>query len=452
MSSAFYSAVYCGVVNVKPGDLVRVVTSGGLIIDGIVLPTTEFTSESHIVLKLSSGYNIGVSLEGARVEVLAENYLRLAAPEEPRGVSVIKSGGQLNIAFVSTGGTIVSKVEYETGAVKPALSANDLVEFVPELRELAGELVVSDFMRKFSENMTPEDWSRASEEVGRYLKSGVDGVIVAHGTDTMAYTAAALAFSLRNLGNPVVLVGAQRSSDRPSTDASYNLKACPMIIREAPFAEVVVAMHGSTDDLYVLVHRGVRVRKMHSSRRDAFQSVNDLPLAKVYIRERKFELINKRYIPRTRSPDVHVMNRFSSKVTLLKYYPGMDCEIVDYFVDRGYKGIVIEGTGLGHIREECIESVRRAVEEGVVVAMSTQTIFGRVDLDVYTTGRKLLKAGVVPVDDMLSEVAFVKLSWLLGNYPEEEPAEIGSRLITNLVNEIGGTQSLAVFPRWYHGN
>lgn len=439
-------------VNVKPGDLVRVVTRGGLIIEGIVLPTTEFTSESHIVLKLSSGYNIGVSLEGASVEVLAENHLKVSASEEPRGVSVIKSGGKLNIAFVSTGGTIVSKVEYETGAVKPALSANDLVEFVPELRELAGELVVSDFMRKLSENMTPEDWSRISEEVGRHLKSGVDGVIVAHGTDTMAYTAAALAFSLRNLGNPVVLVGAQRSSDRPSTDASYNLKACPIIVREAPFAEVVVAMHGSTDDLYVLAHRGVRVRKMHSSRRDAFQSVNDLPLAKVYVRERRFELINKRYMPRTRSSEVHVMSRFSSKAALLKYYPGMDCEIIDCFVDRGYRGIVVEGTGLGHIREECVESVRRAVEEGVIVAMSTQTVFGRVDLDVYTTGRKLLKAGVVPVDDMLPEVAFVKLSWLLGNYPEEEPAEIGSMLITNMVNEIGGSQSLTVFPRWYHGN
>jgi len=440
------------VVHVKPGDLVRVVTKSGIILEGVVLPSTEFTSRGFIVLKLSNGYNIGVSLDDAKVDVLVENYLKLAPSEGPQGTTVIRGDGNMRIAFVSTGGTIVSKVEYETGAVKPALSAGDLIEFVPELKEIAAELVVSDFMRKLSENMTPKDWCEISGEVGKYLASGADGVIVAHGTDTMAYTAAALAFSLRGLGNPVIMVGAQRSSDRPSTDALYNLRACPLIIREAPFAEVVVAMHGSSDDQYVLVHRGVRVRKMHSSRRDAFQSINDLPLAKVYIQERKFKLVNRNYIPRSRNVDLVVMNRFSDKVSLIKFYPGMDCEIIDYLVDRGYRGIIVEGTGLGHIRDECIESVRRATELGVIVAMSTQTVFGRVDLNVYTTGRKLLKAGVVPLDDMLAEVAFVKLSWLLGNYPDEEPSEIASKLVTNLVNEIGGTQSFELFPRWYHGD
>ncbi|MCS7099601.1 MAG: Glu-tRNA(Gln) amidotransferase subunit GatD, partial [Sulfolobales archaeon] len=283
-------------VDVRPGDLVRVVKRGGLVIEGVVLPSTEFTSENHLVIKLSSGYNVGVSLEDAVVEVLVEKYLEPATSEETSKVTVFRGGGNLKIAFVSTGGTIVSKVEYETGAVRPALNASDLVEFAPDFQELSSELVVVDFMRKLSENMTPEDWSRISEEVGKYLRSGADGVVVAHGTDTMSYTAAALAFSLRNLGNPVVLVGAQRSSDRPSTDALYNLRACPIVVRDAPFAEVVVAMHGTTDDLYTLIHRGVRVRKMHSSRRDAFQSINDVPLAKVYVREKKFELLNRRYL------------------------------------------------------------------------------------------------------------------------------------------------------------
>lgn len=439
-------------VHVKPGDLVRVVTKSGIILEGVVMPSTEFTSRGFIVLKLSNGYNIGVSLDSAKVEILAESYLKLETSEVPQGVTVMKGDGNMRIAFVSTGGTIVSKVEYETGAVKPALSASDLIEFVPELKEMTAELIVSDFMRKFSENMTPEDWSKISGEVGKYLASGSDGVIVAHGTDTMAYTAAALAFSLRNLGNPVVMVGAQRSSDRPSTDALHNLRACPLVIRDAPFAEVVIAMHGSSDDQYVLVHRGVRVRKMHSSRRDAFQSINDIPLAKVYVREGKLKLINKYYIPRSRSADIVVMNRFSDKVSLVKYYPGMNCEVIDYLVDRNYKGVVIEGTGLGHVRDECIESIRRATESGTIVAMSTQTVFGRVDLNVYTTGRKLLKAGVVSLDDMLAEVAFVKLSWLLGNYPGEEPSKIASKLVTNFVNEIGGTQSFESFPRWYHGD
>ena len=439
-------------VAVKPGDLARVITKGGLVMEGVVLPSTEFTSEKHIVLKLPNGYNIGVSTEDATIEIIAEGYLRLGEPERPQELTVIRGDGQLRIALVSTGGTIASKVEYETGAVRPALSASDLVELAPELREVAGELVVSDYMRKLSENMTPEDWARISEEVGRHLSSGADGVIVAHGTDTMAYTAAALAFSLRNLGNPVVMVGAQRSSDRPSTDALYNLRACPIIIKEAPFAEVTVAMHGSIDDLYVLAHRGVRVRKMHSSRRDAFQSINDIPLAKVYVRERRFQLISRNYIPRTGSRDLYLLSRFSNKVSLVKFYPGMDCGIIDYLVDKGYRGVVIEGTGLGHIREECIGSIERAVGEGVLIAMSTQTVFGRVDLDVYTTGRRLLKAGVVPVDDMLPEVAYVKLSWLLGNFPEDDPSTIASKLVTNVANEIGGVQGVLAFPRWYHGD
>jgi len=438
-------------VSVKPGDLVRVV-KGGLVVEGTVMPSTEFTSKGYLVLKLPNGYNVGLSLEGASVEVLSEGHLRLPSYEGVYGTSVIRGDGSLRISFISTGGTIVSKVEYETGAVRPALRADELVEFVPEFKEVCCELVVSDLMRKFSENMTPEDWSRISEEVGRHLASGADGVVVAHGTDTMAYTAAALAFSLRGLGNPVILVGAQRSSDRPSTDALYNLKACPTIVKEAPFAEVVVAMHGTSDDLYVLVHRGVRVRKIHSSRRDAFQSINDLPLAKVFPRERVLKVINSRYMPRTGSRDVVVMGGFSSRVALLKFYPSMDCSLIDYLVDRGYRGIVVEGSGLGHVRDECIPSIERASEAGVIVAMSTQTVFGRVDLDVYTTGRKLLKAGAVPVDDMLPEVAFVKLSWLLGNFPYEEPERLKSLLLTNLAYEVGGTQSYELFPRWYHGD
>ncbi|MCS7099419.1 MAG: Glu-tRNA(Gln) amidotransferase GatDE subunit D, partial [Sulfolobales archaeon] len=159
-----------------------------------------------------------------------------------------------------------------------------------------------------------------------------------------------------------------------------------------------------------------------------------------------------RYLPRTRSSDVRILSRFSSKVSIIKSYPGIDCEIFDYLVDRGYRGVVVEGTGLGHVREECVESIRRATDSGVVVAMATQTIFGRVDLDVYTTGRKLLKAGVVPVDDMIPEVAFVKLSWLLGNFPEDSPSEIKSKLVSNMVNELGSPQSVEIFPRWYHGD
>jgi len=437
------------VAGFKPGDRVRVRLREN-VLEGIVMPKTEFSSPSTLIIKLPNGYNVGIDLEKAEVE-LVERGAVAVGESPPLAKSKVSGEGDLRLSFLSTGGTIVSKVEYETGAVKPAITAEELIGMVPDFRDEASEIEVIELYRLLSEDLTPKHWERIGEEVAKRVEEGYDAVIIAHGTDTMGYTASALAFTLRNLPIPVMIVGAQRSSDRPSTDSVINLKATTSIARHAPFGEVCVVMHGDTSDTYVLAHRGVKVRKMHTSRRDAFQSINDVPLAKVTFPEKEFHLINRRYLPRGERGRFRKVGRFSDKVFLLKFFPGMECGIIDYLVDKGYRGIVIEGTGLGHIRGSCVESVKRATEEGVVVAVTSQTLFGRVNMNVYTNGRKLIEAGAIPSSDMLPETAFVKLSWLIGTYPDKDPSEIASLYTTNMVNEMNPSLDMNHYPGWYHG-
>jgi len=433
----------------SPGDLVRI-WKDGLVLEGIVMPSTEFSSKNILIIKLSNGYNIGIDISKSKVEVLKERAYEVGKLPEPTS-TYVKGSGKGWLKFISTGGTIASRVEYETGAVKPAINAEELVEMVPEYFESFSTVEVLELYRLLSEDLTPEHWENLSREIYNSFRGGAETVIVAHGTDTMSYTAAALSFSLQKLPAPIMLVGAQRSSDRPSTDSLINLKACAIIGKKAPFGEVVVVMHGSTNDSYVLAHRGVKVRKMHSSRRDAFQSINDVPLARVDFPSKNFTLLNRRYIKRYSTEELTFMGKFSRKASLIKFYPNLECELIDYLTDKGIKGIVLEGSGLGHVRNACISSISRAVEEGVLVVMTTQTLFGRVNMKVYTTGRKLIKAGVLPASDMLPETAYVKLSWLLGNFTSYDIKSLKEMFLTNYVNEFNPIHERYLFPRWFHG-
>jgi glutamyl-tRNA(Gln) amidotransferase subunit D len=398
------------------GDLVRITSKSGSIFEGIVMPRPALsTDELHVVIKQKSGYNVGIDIEqGARVVVLKR------ANEEAGGVRdghtiaapkrVVK--GLPTVSLLSTGGTIASKVDYKTGAVSPALSAQDLYDVVPELGDVANVRaeIISNIL---SENMSPETWSMIAEAIGkRVIEGGVDGVIVAHGTDTMHYTAAALSFALRGLPVPVVLVGSQRSSDRPSSDAAMNLVNSAVAAGKGPFAEVTVCMHGEIGDSYSLCHRGTKVRKMHTSRRDTFRSINAKPIAKV--QQGKVEMLVQRYERRDPKRELHIQAKFDGKIGLVKTYPGITADPIDTLIDKGYHGIVLEGTGLGHIPEKLYETVKRAKEEDVVLIMTSQCISGRIDMNVYSTGRELLAMGVVPGEDMLPETALVKLMWLLG--------------------------------------
>jgi glutamyl-tRNA(Gln) amidotransferase subunit D len=408
------------------GDVIRV-TSNEKMYEGILIPRSETGDGKHVVVKLKSGYNVGVHItpdveiekigKGAKPS-FASPPLPEQKPELPKAV------------ILSTGGTIASRVDYRTGAVRSALSASDLYGVVPELSDVARvktEIVFSIY----SENLTQKHWSQLAQTVAEHVKQGAEGVVIAHGTDTMAYTAAALSFALQNLPVPVILVGAQRSSDRPSSDAATNLIAAVQAATRGPFAEVGLAMHETLSDTAIAVSRGTKVRKCHTSRRDTFKPVNATPIARVENNE--IIMLTDDYKKRDTAKKLVLKPEFSEAVALVKFHPGLDPAVIDWHVERGCKGILLEGSGLGHVSKYCFDAIGNAVKRGVVVALASQCIWGRVNMNVYDTGRDLLNLGVVPLEDMFPETALVKLMWVLGQ--TSDPEEAKKLLKTNITGE-----------------
>lgn len=430
-------------INAMTGDRIRI-KRPDRVFEGLLMPREALYSDRpFVVIKLDNGYNIGVRVrEEDVIEVVKKREKHEGIRSEIREMKKKLP----HIVMLSTGGTIVSKVDYETGAVKPALSVPELLEWIPEIADIV-YLEAREILQVFSEDILPRHWEIISREVYREMERGVDGIVVAHGTDMMAYTATALAFAIRNKPVPIVLVGAQRSSDRPSTDSAFNLKAAFITAAKAPFAESVVVMHGETGDSFALAHRGVKVRKMHTSRRDAFQSINDKPLAKIYPDKGAIEVIGRIIEERSKEKNPVLENRFDEKVALIKAYPGFQPEILEILIDKGFHGIVIEGSGLGHIANHVIPTIRRAVEEGIPVVMTSQCLFGRTNLYVYSTGRRLLDAGVIPASDMLPETAYVKLSWILGSKTRDLD-EVREYMTRNIAGEINPRLTPDLYPRW----
>jgi glutamyl-tRNA(Gln) amidotransferase subunit D len=430
-------------LGVSIGCKLKIVVENSMVIYGLLMPKHELSHPDIIVLKLDNGYNIGIdankitSIDVVECRKIGDREEVLKSTEISKGIPIVK--------ILGCGGTIASKVEYETGAVKPAMTPEELMELIPELRGLAS-YDVEVLFNILSEDMTPRHWEIMARNVLKAINGGVNGVVITHGTDTMSYSAAAIAFALRNLPMSIAFVGAQRSSDRPSTDAALNLLAAVVTTLKAPFGESVVVMHSTPSDIETYIHRGVKVRKLHSSRRDAFQSVNDLPLASVDLLSLKINIINDRYLPRRKPEELIAKIDFDDRVAIIKAYPGIQNEIIDYLVDKKFHGIVIEGTGLGHIGSYTIESLKRAIEEGIAVVMTTQTIFGRVNMNVYTTGRKLLEIGVIPGEDMLTETAYVKLSWVLAQ--TKDLRNVRDMMLTNYVNEINPRHTAEIFMKF----
>lgn len=433
-------------LGISVGDLVRI-RRGGSEIEGIVMPKHAFSDPDIVVLKLRNGYNVGVRVDSSsRIEVVRRSAVRPASTGASAQVPPSLRPDLPKIMVIGTGGTIASKVEYETGAVKPAMSAGELMELIPEISEIAS-IEVESVYNILSENMRPEYWEVIAERIYRYMvDESYSGVVVTHGTDTMGYTASAIAFAIRDMPKPVVFVGSQRSSDRPSTDAALNFISALITASQAPFAESVVAMHAETSDREVAVHRGVKVRKMHTSRRDTFQSINASPLAYVDPVSRRIRVVSERFMPRDSGRSPSLANRFDRRVALLYSYPGFDPELIDFLVDKGYRGIVIAGTGFGHVPEYAVASLKRASDSGVLVAVASQTLFGAVNLRVYTTGREMLKAGVIPCGDMLPETAYVKLSWALGNSRDLDEAR--GLMVRDIAFEYEPRIIDSYYPRW----
>jgi len=395
-------------LNFNPGDYVRF----RLALKEIEGRVLESNDGSIVLIKLNSGYNIGIPKENILGFRVLKKY---KLEEKDKEIKVKGKEGLPSIGLIITGGTIAAKLDSKTGGVKWLTDVNEFLKFYPEMNEIVNVKKIEVPFMVASESMTSEHWIKIAQACEKMLNDEeIKGVIVTHGTDFLGYTGAALSFFLRNLNKPVVLTYSQRSIDRASSDANLNLQcAARMAISEC--AEVMLVGHANTEDEYCYALRGTKVRKMHSSRRDAFKPINTEPIAKVF--PEKVEFISQ-YRPRN-NEKVELDVDFTDKVALVKFYPGQDSSILDFYALK-YKGIVIEAAGLGHLPvsetgHNWIPTLKKHIRNGFVVCAASQTIYGRLDPLVYSNGRELIDAGIIFLEDMLAETAFVKLGFILGH-------------------------------------
>jgi glutamyl-tRNA(Gln) amidotransferase subunit D len=413
----------------KEGDLVDVSVRGRALA-GVLMPHSDFSDPHTLVLKLESGYNIGVKADAStsvrlRERRAAKAYTGGDAP--PAGADGRPRGF---LAMIGTGGTIASYVDYETGAVEPALTSRELATAVPEVAARYSLKPVA-LLSEFSENLRPEHWVKIAHEVKRQVEEGATGVIIPHGTDTLSFTAAALAFMIDEPPVPIVLVGSQRSSDRPSSDAAFNL-LCAARVATSDIAEVVAVMHERTGDERCAIHRGVRVRKLHASARSAFRSINASPLGSTDGNTLTFAA-GASYRKRSEGRKVVLRDKLATPIALLQHYPGFPLSVLKTAL-ADCKGVVIAGTGLGHVSEDMIAEVERACATGYPVVMTTQCLYGSTGLNVYSTGRKLVQAGVIDGGDTLPETAYVKLMWAVAH--AERPSDVRAIMKRDLAGEL----------------
>jgi glutamyl-tRNA(Gln) amidotransferase subunit D len=395
---------------------------------GLILPRSETADEYHIVLKIPVGYNIGIAAKRIQaINILGRKEAHYKIPEKEFPYDPKKP----RVKLLGTGGTIASRLDYRTGAVIPAFSPGELYGSVPELADICN-LETEKLYGVFSENMGPDQWIGLAEAVGREIEKGVQGIVIGHGTDTMHHTSAILSFMVQDSPVPIVMVGSQRSSDRPSSDAAFNLIHSVTTAAISDIAEVMVCMFGPTSDLYGLLHRGTRVRKMHSSYRSTFRTIGDIPIATVS--REKVTPLREDYKRRRYDNNVKVNAVFDDRVAIVYYYPNMKPDMIDSLTENGYKGIVIAGTGLGHVNKPLYPALKRAQEKGVAVYMTVQTLWGYVQMYVYDTGRDMMELGVIPAANMLPEVAYVKLGWALGQ--TDDPEKVKEIMLTPIAGEI----------------
>lgn len=437
----------------KIGEIINICLKDDTTIIGRLMPRYEYGKEDHIVIKLQNGYNVGLKIEKIKsiktsVSDLGNN-TSIRDNDNIRSTNVgnsniIKLKSDLpQILLLSTGGTIASTIDYRTGGVTPVLSAQDLYNSVPELSEYA-KIDTEILINEYSENIGPKEWHLIISKIIAKINLGIyNGIIISHGTDTMSYTASALSFALQNIPIPVILVGAQRSSDRPSSDSSSNLISAVIFASQFKYSGIFVVMHASMSDDLIACHIGTRVRKNHTSKRDAFQSIDMYPIAtidknQIFMNDKTISCIslNERslQLEKNKLKLQTIPSKFDDRVFLLKYYPGFNPKLIEYVTNNGYKIIIIEGTGLGHLNKNCLYHLKNAIASGVLVFMTSQCIWGRTSLTVYDTGRDLIKIGVIPLSNMLSETAVVKAMWLLAN--ENNSDSILNKMQQNISNEI----------------
>lgn len=439
----------------KPGErIIATVTTlnGEATHEGLVLPSP---APRHISIKLDNGYNVNypqeniISWENVSVEQTASS-LVLNSPEASSDLPKVR--------LIHTGGTIASKVDYATGAVDARFEPEELLDAIPELASIA-QLDALKIGNMFSDDIRPQHWNLISEACAAAFADGCRGVVISHGTDTMHITASAVGFAFAGKGEtppgPIAMVGSQRSSDRGSSDATENLLAAvhwaaygPEPTGEAGDACVVV-MHDSQSDGTMAVHSGFAVRKMHSSRRDAFQAVNGQPLAHVSITSEGIETkLNPDYLkmqennpgrPKTQRP-----TKFEQGQRIAQFMAGpwLHAEHIEAVIATGVQGVVIHGTGLGHLpiedpqkdapeNKQLWRVLTRCMNRELPVVVVNQCINGPVDMNVYSKGRKQIDMGILGHGiSSTPEAITVKTHWCLS-----QGLELKKTLAKNLCGE-----------------
>ena len=414
--------------NATPGDLVEVHLTK-VIYEGILLESPE-GEKGTVLLKLDSGYNIGLN----RKDILEIKLVKKFEKKEEK-FELQKNKDKPNIAMIITGGTIAARLNPRKGGVDWLDTPESLFKFYPEIFEKVNVVKVEVPFMKASEDMDFKDWQKIAKAAEKLLNdSEIKGVIVTHGTDFLHYTAAALSFFLRNLSKPVVLTYSQRSIDRASSDANLNLQ-CAALAAISDMAEVMLVGHATTNDDYCYAMPGTKVRKMHTSRRDAFKVINAKPFAKIF--PDRIERISE-YKIRNKNK-VKADPKFEEKVALVKVYPGQSPDILDFYLKNKYKGIILELSGLGHApssraRKGWTKKLKEIQRRGVIVCAAAQTIYGRLDPLVYSNGRELMETGMIFLEDMLAETAFVKLGYVLA-HPEWKD-RIKEKMLENMDSEL----------------
>jgi len=415
------------------GDVVKVYTNEQ-IYQGILMPRPEIFEKGFVIVKLDNGYNIGIDEKRIKKIEVLKKYEK----KKEEKIKISPKKGLKTVSILSFGGTISSKIDYRTGGVYADYTAEDFVAMLPELQNVAN-LRAEKVMGIMSEDMCPEDWQLMSRRIAKELNDDeIAGIVVTQGTDTLHFSTAAMSFFLRNLNKPVVFTASQRSIDRGSTDAFSNLLCAVNAAANFDGAAVVTCLHGTSDDSFCILNRGTKVRKMHTSRRDAFRPINELPLAKVF-EDGKIEILNDNYAKRNNNK-VIVDDKFEKKIALVHVYPGMEPDIFDYYLKKKYEGLVIAATALGHVptinpKYSLIRKLKKLIDKNVSIVISTQTIYGRVHPYVYTNLRKLsIELDCIFAEDMLPETAYVKLGWVLGH--TYKIGEVRKMMLANYAGEI----------------
>lgn len=388
----------------KAGDAVRITTPDD-VFEGTLLPRPDILSNDITVLKLTTGYNIGIaSSKIKKVEVVKPH------KEESRKKLKLKKNKNLpTVAILSTGGTISSRVDYRTGGVYADYTAEDFVAMCPELAEIAN-IEAHQVMSVMSEDFLPADWVKMAKVIVDLLPK-VDGTVLTEGTDLIHYTSAALSFLLKDLGKPLIITGAQRSIDRGSSDAFMNLICSVNAAANWNGASVVTCMHGTMEDTYCNLIRGTKARKMHTSRRDAFRAINDIPLAKVHLAG-KIKSINNNHPVRSNSKTS--LRSLSDDVAFVYVHPNMDPGIIEHHIKQKVKGLVVAATALGHVptnsKKSIIPVLKKAVKAGIHVVVTSQALYGQVHPYVYTNLRMLsMEVGATYLADIIPETAYAKM-------------------------------------------